>query len=301
MEERIYKPCLGVIPHYHNLALDEEDSLGLQEIATTPWPSSVEADRPLRIAVIALPSLSNFTDFDSLLAEPSVDLRLVRTKEALFNADVVILPGSKQTAADLRWLREQGLAQAIEIHASSSLVVGICGGMQMLGRSIADPDRIESTETVTGLMLLPITTTMQAEKTTILNRGTLLATTLFKQRCENTKVTGYEIHIGTTTYEDGGKAFAQLSTGQEGAIDASTRIFGTYLHGLFDDDTFRHLFITNARVFHKLTPALARNDWKQQREEALNAFAAHVEASLDMPAIFSWAGLTYTPKIGPEA
>jgi adenosylcobyric acid synthase len=281
--------------------LDEEDSLGLQEIVKIPWPSSVEPSRPLRIAVIALPSLSNFTDFDSLRAEPSVDLRLVHTKETLVNADIIILPGSKQTAADLRWLREQGLTQTIELHASSSLVVGICGGMQMLGCRIADPDRIESTEPIAGLMLLPITTTMQVDKTTVLSRGRLLATTLFNQHCENIEVTGYEIHIGTTTYEDGGVAFAQLSSGQDGAIDASTRIFGTYLHGLFDDDAFRHLFLNNARAFHRLTPSLAFNNWKQQRESTLNAFAAHVEASLDMPAIFSWAGLAYTPATRSEA
>jgi adenosylcobyric acid synthase len=301
MEDRIHKPCLGVIPHYPHLTLDEEDSLGLQEIATAPWPSSADVDRPLRIAVIALPSLSNFTDFDSLGTETCVDLRLVRTKERLDHADIIILPGSKQTADDLEWLRTQGLVHEIEMHARMGLVVGICGGMQMLGRSIADPHAMEAGGTMEGLGLLPITTSMQPEKTTVLSRGRLLISSLFNQPCGNIEVSGYEIHVGFTTYEAGALAFAQLAAGQDGAIASSTRVFGTYLHGLFDDDSFRHLFIKNARAFHRLSTPTALNNWKHRRESALNAFAAHVEDSLDMATIFSWAGLTYLPKTRTDA
>ncbi|ADW69088.1 cobyric acid synthase [Granulicella tundricola] len=318
IEARIHKPSLGVIPHYPNLALDEEDSLGLQQIATTPWAQSADPARPLRIAVIALPSLSNFTDFDSLTSEPSVDLRLIRTVETLANTDLVILPGSKQTVADLAWLNETGLAAAIQAHAATSLVVGICGGMQMLGRTISDPGHIESDSDapIEGLSLLPIETTMQPHKTTVLSRGALLPTTLFNHPCPPTELTGYEIHIGTTTYLPNSHPFVRLndvvilSEAQnlsilpgspspqpeptpDGAIDPTTRIFGTYLHGLFDEDPFRHLFLTNARAFHHLTPPAALNNWKHHRESALNAFAAHVESSLDMPQIFSWAGLDY--------
>ena len=296
MEQRIAKPCTGVVPHFPNLTLDEEDSLGLPDIATSPWTAVQSPNRPLRIAVIALPSLSNFTDFDSLRSEVFIDLRLVRTPQALAHADILILPGSKQTAADLAWLRDQQLDLAILDHAQASLIVGICGGMQMLGHTIADPERIESTGTVQGLALLPLHTVMQPAKTTQLATGKLATTTLFGSPCLGMTVSGYEIHIGKTDYLPGAQVFADLTSESDGCVDPSTRIFGTYLHGLFDDDSFRHLFLNHARLFHGLAPATALSSYKLQREQALDAFAAHVEAALDMTAIFSWAGLTYQKK-----
>src|ERR1700678_4337555 len=139
MEERVQKPCIGVVAYLHSLKLEEEDSLGLSATTQATWetnaPFNQSPDRPLRIAVIALPSFSNFTDFDSLCAEPSVSLVFCRTAEAIAQADVVILPGSKQTGDDLLWMREQRLDIAVEQHAQTSLVVGICGGMQMLGEA----------------------------------------------------------------------------------------------------------------------------------------------------------------------
>ena len=291
LEARTRTPCLGVIPHYSKLTLDEEDALGLPAITSTPWPPSSDPTRQLRIAVLALPSLSNFTDFDSLRAEPSVDLRLIRTPAALAHADLVILPGSKQTAADLTWLRTQNLADTI---AQIPLIAGICGGMQMLGRTIADPDAVESSGATQGLDLLPIATTMRPAKTTILTRATLATARLFDQPTAPTQVSGYEIHIGETTYLPGAQPFAHTAHSQpEGCIAPSTRIFGTYLHGLFDDDSFRRTFLTAARAFHQLAPAPDFSRWQHQREQALDAFAAHVEQALDMPAIFNMAGLAY--------
>src|ERR1700723_2701527 len=117
MEERLEKPCLGVVPYLSHLALEEEDSVGLPPIARTAWPTENRSDRPLRIAVIALPSFSNFTDFDSLRAEPSVDLIFCHSPALLANADVVILPGSKQTMSDLEWMRTQAFDRAVQQHA----------------------------------------------------------------------------------------------------------------------------------------------------------------------------------------
>src|ERR1700677_1055029 len=166
MEERLGKPCLGVVPYLPALALEEEDSVGLPPMSRTGWTSNSTPERPLRIAVVALPSFSNFTDFDSLRAEKEVDLLFCRSAELLQHADVVILPGSKQTMSDLQWMRECGLDRAVSNHARFGLVIGICGGMQMLGHELYDPLGIEQQGRMPGLGLLPINTTMQAQKVT---------------------------------------------------------------------------------------------------------------------------------------
>jgi adenosylcobyric acid synthase len=302
MEERIQKPCLGVVPYLQDLVLDEEDSLGLSTAENPAWESSESQDRSLRIAVIALPSFSNFTDFDALQAESSVSLRFARTADQLRNADILILPGSKQTVDDLLWLRNHGIVRVFLDHARAGLVVGICGGMQMLGESISDPSGIEHSGMVDGLGLLPIRTTMQPRKVTSLAHGSLATTSLFGQNIPTNDFTGYEIHVGETTYLDHAKPLAVISRGavstqhDDGCISADGRIFGTYLHGLFDQDDFRHTFINAARAFHCLTPASHLNAWKTMREAALNRLAAEVEQALDMTKIFAWAGCTYTEQ-----
>ena len=289
LEERTQKSCLGVIPHFLNLALDEEDSLGLPQVAAEGWMPDASSARKLRIAVVTLPSLSNFTDFDALRSEPSVDLRLVRSSAALSGADVVILPGSKQTASDLRWLRQEGMAADVTV---APLLVGVCGGMQMLGRSIYDPENIEEGGSVSGLGCLPIDTVMRNAKTTVQTRARLAADRLFGQSVASAEVSGYEIHVGETRYLPGSEAFALTAEGQkDGCIAGNT--FGSYLHGLFDDDAFRHTFLTAARAMRQLSPATVFNCWQAERESALNAFAAHVEGSLDMAEVFRWAGRTY--------
>jgi adenosylcobyric acid synthase len=288
LEDRTQKPCLGVIPWFPNLTLDEEDSLGLPQVDATPWSRDSTPGRALRIAVVALPSLANFTDFDALRAEPSVEFRLIRTAAALTPADVILLPGSKQTADDLAWLRTNGIAEAIA--ASGRPIFGICGGLQMLGEFIEDPDHIESAETAAGLGLLPIRTIMQPQKRTQLSTGTLATANLFGHPAPPIPISGYEIHIGATVYATGAQAFAQTPTGPDGCISPDTRVAGTYLHGIFDHDAFRHRFLTNARASANLAPPARLNHWKAQREQALNDFATHVEAALDMKSIFAIAG-----------
>jgi adenosylcobyric acid synthase len=303
IEERVHKPCIGVVPYLHSLMLEEEDSLGLPTTTQTQWahtPSDQSPDRPLRVAVVALPSFSNFTDFDSLRAEPSASLFFCRTAEAVAQADVVVLPGSKQTVDDLLWMRSQGLDRVVREYGRSGLVVGICGGMQMLGETISDPLGMEHDGSVTGLGLLPIQTIMQADKVTRNATGEMAATVLFGQPVTDSKLSGYEIHIGRTIYETGAAHFATLSSNSgsstitnDGCISTDSRIFGTYLHGLFDDDSFRHQFVRAARAFHKLTAPRELHLWKQLREESLNRLACEVEKALDMKTIFGWAGLPY--------
>ena len=303
IEERVQKPCIGVVPYLHSLMLEEEDSLAPSVRTRTRWTldefSDKRSDRPLRVAVIALPSFSNFTDFDSLRAEPSVSLLFCRTAEAIAQADVVILPGSKQTVDDLLWMRKHGLDVAVKQYAQSGLVVGICGGMQMLGGSITDPLGMEYAGSISGLGLLPIRTIMQANKVTRNAVGRMAATTLFGESVECNKVSGYEIHIGQTIYLEEAAHFASLSLDsssvdrKDGCISIDTRIFGTYLHGLFDDDSFRHQFLRSARAFHQLDAPRDLLLWKQLREESLNRLACEVEKALDMKAIFTWVGLIY--------
>jgi adenosylcobyric acid synthase len=304
MEERVQKPCVGVVPYLPSLMLEEEDSLGLPATTQTQWtptqaPNSL-LDRALRVAVIALPSFSNFTDFDSLRAEPSVSLLFCRTAEAITQADVVILPGSKQTVDDLLWMKMSSLDIAIKQYAQTGLVAGICGGMQMLGKMISDPSGMERDGSVAGLDLLPIHTIMQTDKVTRNARGEMTAAVLFEQPVVDSRVAGYEIHIGRTEYEKGAMHFSTLLSGDEpsgittdGCVSADTRVFGTYLHGIFDEDSFRHQFLSAARGFHKLSSPIKMNLWKQLREDSLNRLAREVESSLDMKTVFDWVGLPY--------
>ena len=303
MEDRIGKGCLGVVPYIEGLSLDEEDSLGLpgnEALHEARW-SVADIDRPLRIAVVAFPSLSNFTDFDALRSEPSVAIRFCRKPEHLRDADVVILPGSKQTADDLLWMRSIGMESAVAEHGKTGLVVGICGGMQMLGQRILDPDGIESLNSIRGMGLLPIETTMRPAKIVSPCTGRLAAGFLFCQAIANVPLRGYEIHIGETSYVGRAKPFAQIVRRPrethppilDGCISSDSRIFGTYLHGLFDGDLFRQGFVEAARAFCDLGPACELSSWESKRQESLNRLAETVSQSLDMPSIFGWVGLNY--------
>jgi len=310
IEDRIGKPCLGIVPYLPHLMIDEEDSLGLPPIHSDngdPWTPSAEPTRPLRIAVIALPSFSNFTDFDALRAEPFVSLRFCHVKEQLVHADILIVPGSKQTADDLIWMRSNCFDRILIEHAREGLVVGICGGMQILGKDIVDPHDIEHAMSIDGLGLLAIHTTMHPQKITRISYGTLIAATLFGQLTSSPAISGYEIHIGTTRYLEGAKPFARLEAGfggeslLDGCISPDGHIFGSYLHGLFDDDAFRHTFLAAARGFYYLAPAAHMDNWQQKREESLNRLADTVRSSLDMSTLFSWAGIAYDTQSREES
>jgi adenosylcobyric acid synthase len=310
IEDRIEKPCLGIVRYLEDLSLEEEDSLGLSAANSRDegrW-SIDGAARPLRVAVIAFPSLSNFTDLDALRSEPSIVVRFCRKQQQLDGADLIILPGSKQTADDLSWMRIEGLNKAVTAHAKTGLIAGICGGMQMLGETIVDPDGIEGPESIQGLGLLPINTTMRRSKITLAGTGTLITRSLFSQAIDNTSVHGYEIHIGETSYVGPAQPFAQLTRQTkesqqritDGCVSLDSRIVGTYLHGLFDGDEFRHAFVSAARKFCCLTPPRELSDWGSKRRESLDRLATTVRESLDLPRIFDWVGLRYrqSPHLG---
>ena len=245
------------------------------------WDRSDSPCRKLRIGVIAFPHLANFTDFDALAAEPSVALAYVERPEEIEAADLLILPGSKQTLADLDWLHRTGFVAALAGY--SGRVAGICGGFQMLGTRVDDPTGVENDgapASCAGLGLLPAHTMLAAEKITRPVKGRVCAPGF-----GGAAFHGYEIHVGDSPTS---APFAQTEYGPDGAVSADGRVFGTYIHGLFDDDAFRHAFVDAMRAACGLVPASRRAFTGAEREARIDRLAAHLRQSLDMNLIRSW-------------
>jgi adenosylcobyric acid synthase len=294
MEARLGIPCAGVIPWIADHGIDEED--GYLRAPTPPrWPDEVGAGRRLRIAVLDLPFFANATDVDALATEPSVVVRRVATPEELAGADVVVLPGSKETARDLTWLRARGFDDAVRGHAAAGRVVlGICGGMQMLGERLDDPHGIERGGSVDGLGLLPLTTRLGTRKTTVRVEGRLAADSLFGEHVGALAFHGYEIHVGVSE-RSGGAPWTQVRRAgetawrEDGALAGT--VAGTYVHGLFDDDGFRHAALRALRARAGLAPPQVLVPWRAQREARYDRLAAIVRESLDVPLLARLAGL----------
>ena len=289
MERRLGIPCAGVVPFLRDLGLEEEDGVGLDNRRTPArnWhrPDEPAApERPLRVGVIALPHMANFTDFDALAVEPSVSLAFLEDSAEAGLADVLILPGSKQTLDDLTWIRDRGFAQFLATYRG--FTIGICGGFQMLGLSIEDPSGVESRglgRTMPGLGRLPIRTIMRQEKTVRRATG--------RTRRDAQSFSGYEIHMGETLYQNGAEPFATiLREGRrqptaDGAIDLSGRVWGTYIHGIFDDDAFRHGFLDAAREACGLAQPWSHACVTAERQARIDRWADHLRQSLDMNLI----------------
>jgi adenosylcobyric acid synthase len=271
------RPVLGVVPYLKNLGLPEEDSVTFKSRALDQPAPSLDA---VEIAVIDLPRISNFTDFDAFRGEPDVHLRIVRAAEDLGRPDAVILPGSKSTLADLAYLRQSGLAAMICDLARSGAteVVGVCGGFQMLGEEVGDPDHVESSAgNEPGLSLLPVRTVMRSEKT-------LLRSTAH-HKSSGLPVEGYEIHHGHTSAPGVEPLLTRADGEALGVGSPDGRIWGTYLHGVFDADEFRRWFIDRLRARRGLVPA-GRVMSSYNIEPALDRLAAVVRKSLAMEAIY---------------
>lgn len=233
-------PTLGVIPYVPNLRIADEDAVSLDP-GRRPIVAPKAGQR--EIAVIHLPHVANFDEFDALEAEPGVCLRYVRRAEDLGDPAAILLPGTKVTLSDLVWLREQGLAQAIlAAHGRGSAVVGICGGYQLLGSWLSDPAGVEGPEgsAAPGLALLPVTTEFTRHKQT---HQAILAR-------EGEHLRGYEIHTGETSLAEGAQRFGVIVersgapvTVPDGAVSDNGRVWGTYLHGIFENDDFRHRWL----------------------------------------------------------
>jgi adenosylcobyric acid synthase len=298
IERRIGIGCLGVIPWITELGLEEEDSCGAIH-SHAPWDLAGEEaiERRLRVAVVELPFVANPTDFDALVAEPEIALRWVRSPAELRGADIVIVPGSKQTLSDLRWLRAHGLEAAIVEHARRRRpVIGLCAGLQMLGMRITDPHRVEGGGEADGLQLLALSTELATHKTTIPVTAMLAVERLFGEPIAPLSFAGYEIHVGVSDARDGARAFARLARANgtivdDGAVSADGNVVGTYVHGLFDDDAFRHRIIDVLRRACGLAPTRTTAHYSALREARLERLAEHVERALDIERILRLAQL----------
>ena len=278
LTDRTGVPVLGVVPWLHNTGLDAEDSMALD--APTAMAGDALADE-LDVAVIRFPRISNFTDLDPLSIEPGIRVRYVHDRAGLGTPDLIILPGSKATADDLAWLRRTGLADLMA--RTDAVVLGICGGYQMMGATIDDTVECR-TGRIDGLALLPVTTHFEVDKVTRKRSGSV----------DGLPVTGYQIHHGRVRVH-GGDAFTVLHerTGEQTAgelveIVDGVRVghrYGTTLHGVFEADQFRRSFLQSVAAHRGKCFISAERSFEQARLDALDELADALGTHLDMNAI----------------
>lgn len=303
LERRTRKPVLGVIPHMENLRIADEDSLSLD---ARPQRRRERSD--VRIAVVRLPHISNFDDFLPLEHEPGVSLEFVRDSSGLDEADLVILPGSKTTVSDLAWLRASGLAEAVEQRAQSGgLILGICGGCQMLGQSIADPERVESDEPhVRGLGLLDVSTHFRSKKTTADIRARALSNCFLTEHIQLSDIAAYEIHMGELVPVGQARPLFQLLSRNgevvhvtDGAVSRSGTVVGTLLHGLFESAPLRAGLLGKLRQLRgkpeRAQPSLAADAL------VYDDLAATVRASIDAELLYRLARVPRRERPGAAA
>jgi adenosylcobyric acid synthase len=290
LEERGGVPVMGVLPWIHSLELPEEDAVALD---VSPRNSSVPSGNIPEITVIQLPHIANFDDFDPLRRAPEVRVRFVTEIDHLGRPDVIILPGTKTTIADLEWMRSQGLDRAIAALANDGVeIVGVCGGYQMLGQAIRDPYQVESSQEATeGLGLLPVETVFAADKATFQVRGTIFGGPGWLATLAGTVIEGYEIHMGTTEssspwleLERRGSTAAPL---RDGAVNASGRVWGCYVHGLFANEVFVRAWLGD--VVRRRGSVVPRREPSTISRDVLDAgldrLADALEQALDMNRI----------------
>lgn len=268
LEEYTGKPVLGVIPYLHNLLLDAEDAIVNQQAAAT--------EGAVKVVIPVLPRLSNHTDFDALRMHPQVDVLHVGQGQPIPGADLIILPGSKSVRADLQWLRDNGWERALQRHLRyGGKVLGVCGGYQMLGHSIADPTGIEGTAgNSPGLGLLPIETRLAPHKQLHQVSGTLTPL--------SAPVTGYEIHCGVSIALKRVTPLIALDDQRtDGAFSADGQIAGTYLHGLFDKPAACSALLAWVGV-----DSPQEIDREQIRERELDRLADCLEQHVDLAQLF---------------
>jgi adenosylcobyric acid synthase len=268
LEDLTGVPVLGIIPAFSHISIEEEDSVSLERKATSAL------DNKVNVAVIHLRRLSNFTDFNCLEQDERVNLFYTNNTEEIKKADIIILPGSKSTIADLIELRRNGVAEEIirQSRAGKS-VIGICGGYQMMGARIEDPEHVEgSVDAVPGLNILPVTTTLESEKST---GRTSFFFKDFEEPCS-----GYEIHMGQTR-GDGAEVLNRLENGQSEGCRMNTQIWGTYMHGILDNPVVIEDIL--APYVQGVTSSIRYDEFKQNQYDLL---ADHIRQNVDMDLIY---------------
>ncbi len=260
-------PVLGVIPYAKEIYIEEEDSVGLQKKNTTT------ASGLVTIAIILLPYIANYTDFNVLEKDPRTHVFYTTDPQSIATSDIIILPGSKNTIQDLLFLRNQGIATVVlEAYNQQKKIIGICGGYQMLGKMIEDPMGVESSiKAIPGLGILPITTRLATEKTTTQCR--------FRFKNMTAACVGYEIHMGETTIM-GGEPLNHIGATPEGVIVGNC--WGTYIHGILDNTT-----VIEALLQEYTTAKAIPFNYKAYKEENYDKLATLLEEHLDINAIIS--------------
>lgn len=273
LEQYTAKPVLGVLPYLHNLHLEAEDAIDIKQVVDSAT---------FKVIVPVYPRISNHTDFDPLRLHPQVDLQFIPPQHPIPQADLIILPGSKSVRSDLEWLKQNGWQDAINRHLRyGGKVLGICGGFQMLGTTITDPDAVEGIAGESqGLNLLDISTVLLPHKQLRNVRGQLTIGTI------NTDISGYEIHAGVTKGLGLKRPVCQLELGPDGAISDDNLIMGTYVHGLFEmpsacQDILAWAGLKNGQAI----------DYEALREADIDRLADMIEQHMDTKALNQLLGL----------
>lgn len=295
LEDRTGIPVVGVVNHFRDIHIPEEDSVALD------LPARTRGGAALDIAVVRVPHISNFDDFDPLARESGVSLRYVDAADQLGRPDLVILPGTKTTISDLAWMERRGLADAVgRAHRDGAAVIGICGGYQMLGTRLYDPERVESSQTeMDGLGLLPMTTVFSGAKETHRVRGVVAQAFGLLANAKGLPVQGYEIHMGRTAGDRLGAPFTitdrsdvPVAEGKtlDGAINASGTVLGTYIHGLFHNGRLRRAIMQE--LARRKGVALVTSGPDLSLDQEFDKLADWVRGSLKMDLLYEMTGLT---------
>ena len=304
LEERTGVPTAGVLPYFTDIHIPEEDALYLDN------PAGYDAGGALLdIAIVRFPHIANFDDFDPLRREPVVSLRFVTGPAGLDAADLVVLPGTKMTAADLAWLRESGLADAIiRLREAGKPVVGICGGYQMLGERISDPAGHETHDSgeaeARGLGLLSVVTEFGPDKSTVQVRGVVAGDRGLLSGAKGLPVSGYEIHMGQTRVAPGSQAIELNERSRspvrdfDGCLDEDGLTLGTYMHGLFHNDELRRAMLRFLAARRGVE--LEADRFAGSLETEFDRLADFVSEHLDMELIYREVGLPWQPSRRPS-
>lgn len=297
LEEKTGKPVLGIVPHVVHLGIDDEDSVALE----TKGIDEKKAD--IKIAVIKTPKISNFTDFECLSGEEDVSVSYIDLPEEiekLGKIDLIMLPGSKNTTEDMIYIRRCGLEAKIKEKVTEGTpLIGICGGYQMLGKEIRDPNHTESQfDGTPGLGLLDMVTTFSAEKLTSQVIADCHGLHFLGQTIDASGLHGYEIHMGETEFTGMGDEHPLVITERaneavqaaEGTVRADGLVFGTYIHGIFDHDEFRRSVINALRIKKGLPALENKRNVYAEKQRAYDNLAEKVRAALDMDKLYKILG-----------
>ena len=282
LEALINRPCLGVIPFIHELKIDDEDSVTERFFH--------KSEKQIKVGVIKLPYMSNFTDFTVFDLENDVNLEYINSNEQLEDCDLIIIPGSKNTIHDMKFLMTSGLNVGIyKAHRKYVPIIGICGGYQILGQSIEDIYGVESNEMkINGLGLLDVKTQMSKSKMTRQASGRMLKG-FMNLSFEESAINGYEIHMGETQLLSENVEPFMITDHEEndGAISEDGFVMGTYYHGIFDNDHFRNSILNHFRIQKGLSPQSETITFESFKESEYDRLALHVENHLNMELMMS--------------